>query len=306
VSALQGASIVFLDPDNGIGAESERHATVGEIAAVRKPGRTVVLIKFPGRDKTHAEQIEEYHSSLRSGAGALSAVTVRTNVFVKSGELARGVPRARWFTLVDADDQLIKRAEQFAARLNEIDKCSAHVVHGPGIKAMSPEKPRDDSSVPYDANATLPMCDWVYFATTSQADGATTRAVVSELEMIIRPVYDSREPPNAIANVKHIRQGHTILLVYGGKGQPYRPMFSCKVVAPPRPVPNFEAFSFADGSQEDRLKSSGFTPDPHLKRFTGISVRMSANRLTGSIQKPKGNNTIRSWKEVEAYNAGKK
>jgi hypothetical protein len=141
LSALDQASIVFLDPDNGVGAVSQRHATVAEIASLRKPGRTIVLIKFPGRDKTHAEQVEKYHSAIRSGAGALSTVTVRTNVFVRASELAHWVPRARWFTLVDADDQLIERAAQFAARLNRIDKCSAHVVHGPEIIAMSNEKP---------------------------------------------------------------------------------------------------------------------------------------------------------------------
>jgi len=124
--------------------------------------------------------------------------------------------------------------------------------------------------------------------------------------MIIRPVYESREPPSAIANVKHIRQGHTILLGYGGKGEPYRPMFACTVVAAPRPVPHFEAFSFAEESQVDRLMKSGYAPDPHLKNFTGISVEVSAEHLTGSIRKPAGNNTVRSWKEVEACNVWQK
>lgn len=143
VGVLREADIVFLDPDNGVGKESERHSTIAEIAAMRKPGRTVVLIKFPGRGTTHAEQIEEYHTSLRSGSGALSVVTVRTNVFVNTSGLTRGVPRARWFTLIDADNLLIERVEQFAASLNAIDKCSAHVVHGSESIAMSPEKPRD-------------------------------------------------------------------------------------------------------------------------------------------------------------------
>jgi hypothetical protein len=144
------------------------------------------------------------------------------------------------------------------------------------------------------------MCDWVYFATSSQEDRATTEKTVRELEMIVRSVYNSRA--TAIANVRHIRKGHTILLVHGGNSEPYRPVFVCTVVAAPRPVPDFGAFSFADESQNDRLKTSRYSPDPHLKRFTGISVKISAERFAGSIQKPIGNNTIRSWKEVEAYN----
>jgi len=163
VGVLQEADIVFLDPDNGVGKESERHATLAEIAAMRRPGRTVVLIKFPGRGTTHAEQIEEHHTSLPSGSGALSAVTVRTNVFVNSGGLTRGIPRARWFTLVDADNLLIERAEQFAARLNGIDKCSAHVVHGSEKRAAMREAPAmpggitSNARTPTGAKATPPI-----------------------------------------------------------------------------------------------------------------------------------------------------
>jgi hypothetical protein len=44
---LHDASIVFLDPDNGVGLASERHATIAEVASMRRLGRAVVLIKFP-------------------------------------------------------------------------------------------------------------------------------------------------------------------------------------------------------------------------------------------------------------------
>jgi hypothetical protein len=158
------------------------------------------------------------------------------------------------------------------------------------------EFPRD---VPKPA---LPVCDWVYFATPSLEDWATTRGFVHEFGMIIRTVYDSRD--NAIANVKNIQQGDTILLVFGGgRGsgkKPYRPMFSCKVVAPPRPVPRFDAFSYADPAQHERLQASGYTLDPHLNRFTGISIEVSQNleRVLCNVPKPRGNNTIRHWNEV--------
>jgi hypothetical protein len=147
---------------------------------------------------------------------------------------------------------------------------------------------------------TLPVCDWVYFATPSQEDWATTRAFVDEFRMIMRTVYDSRD--NAIANVKNIQQGDRILLVYGGgrNKKPYRPMFSCTVVAPPRPVPRFDAFSYVDAAQHDRLQESGFTIDPHLNRFTGISIEVSQNleRVPYNVPKPNGINTIRRWSEV--------
>jgi hypothetical protein len=34
---LQGANIVFLDPDNGVGNAGERHTTVEEVSAMRQP-----------------------------------------------------------------------------------------------------------------------------------------------------------------------------------------------------------------------------------------------------------------------------
>jgi len=146
----------------------------------------------------------------------------------------------------------------------------------------------------------LPVCDWVYFATPSKAGWDKTRAVVSDLRMIIRPVYENsenRDKPKPVPNVKNIRQGDAILLVYGGKGEPYKPMFACKVVASPRPIPDFEAFSFADVSQAERLEASGYTRDPHFKKFTGISVKVSP--VTGSILKPPARGTtIRTWKQV--------
>jgi hypothetical protein len=416
---LQGASIIFLDPDNGVGNASERHTTVEEVSAMRQPGRTVVLIKFPGRENHH-RQIEQYHSLLRAQTGALSVVTVRTCVAVaalnKRG-LLQGVPRIWWFTLIDADDALIERATQFACRLNEIGKCSADVVCGPWsidsasnqIKtddrsiAVPSETPRDavlrlmgvlerslraltsdesrrfhdqveahrdkfsdvagvtdarrvrnalahgenvseerveeaqaileqalaeilphcperfhkamrgtvslksplPGNVPKpnqgdDVKAALPVCDWVYFATPSQEDLATTGNIVRDLGMIIRTVFNSAGIP--IANVKQLRPGDTILLVHGGGGskKPYRPMFSCTVVAPPHPIPLFEAFSYADESQQKRLRDSGYLPDPHLKKFTGIAIKVSQDldRLAYSIPRPLGNNTIRRWGEV--------
>ena len=129
-NTLQGSSIIFLDPDNGIGSASERHTTVTEVAAMRHPDKSVVLIKFPGREN-HDRQVEAYHGLLQIQAGIVSIVTVRTCVSVaavnKRG-LQQSLPRIRWFTIIDADAALIRRAEQFACKLNGIEKCKADVV----------------------------------------------------------------------------------------------------------------------------------------------------------------------------------
>jgi hypothetical protein len=125
---LQEASIIFLDADNGLGSISERHTTVAEVVLMRRPERSVVLIKFPGHEN-HNRQIETYHASLRQ-TGAISLITIRTCVSVevlnKRGLLQR-IPRDRWFTIVDADDVLTERAKQFAHKLHRIEKCSADI-----------------------------------------------------------------------------------------------------------------------------------------------------------------------------------
>ncbi len=117
---LQDASVVFLDPDNGVGPVTERHAPPAEVAAMRHPGRAVVLIKFPDRQQRHAQQVDQYHNLLRHQAGAVSVVTVCTRVWLKQ-------PRSRWFTIIDGDNALIERARHFADVLNGIEKCRGFV-----------------------------------------------------------------------------------------------------------------------------------------------------------------------------------
>jgi hypothetical protein len=43
-STLDAARIVFLDPDTGIGEETEKYATYSEIQQLRKPERAIVII----------------------------------------------------------------------------------------------------------------------------------------------------------------------------------------------------------------------------------------------------------------------
>lgn len=60
-NALDGADIVFLDPDNGVGSETEKHATFTEIRLLRRPGRAIVFITFPGRSLTHDTLLRQLH-----------------------------------------------------------------------------------------------------------------------------------------------------------------------------------------------------------------------------------------------------
>jgi hypothetical protein len=62
--ALDQADIVFLDPDNGIGAESQKHATMLEILKLRKSARATVFITFPGRNLPHDDLVKRLHQQL--------------------------------------------------------------------------------------------------------------------------------------------------------------------------------------------------------------------------------------------------
>jgi hypothetical protein len=121
-TALQGSNIIFLDPDNGVGTQTERHATFSEIESLRQPSGAVVLIKFPGH-ANHRLQLEEHHGSLRDQTQASSIATVSTCVWLNQ-------PRFRWFTIIDGDDALIERARLFARKVNAIERCKAELIEG--------------------------------------------------------------------------------------------------------------------------------------------------------------------------------
>lgn len=125
-AALDDADIVFLDPDNGLGDTSKKHATYSELGRLRKSGRPVAFITFPGRQFTHDVMVSNLHHHLKSMCGVGSAITLRTTVSVPR---ALGSPyvvqRQRWFTVTDPDEVLVERAARFAAHLSQHRRAKA-------------------------------------------------------------------------------------------------------------------------------------------------------------------------------------
>jgi hypothetical protein len=122
-SALEGADIIFLDPDNGIGAETEKHATFSEIRLLRAPRRAIVFITFPGRNLKHEALLRQLHERLTVEVGAETVTTLRTNVSVPRSAGSRSyVQRQRWFTIVDPDAELTARAQAFAVALASVPR----------------------------------------------------------------------------------------------------------------------------------------------------------------------------------------
>lgn len=126
VKSLDGVQAVFADPDNGVsrpGVLSPKSATIPEVEALARDGRTVFLIRFPHRVTSHDNQLVDYHGWLR----AFAPVTVRTCVRVPNRNGSTS-PRIRWFTALNAGADTRARVDAFAARLNGLPMGSATVV----------------------------------------------------------------------------------------------------------------------------------------------------------------------------------
>jgi predicted RNase H-like nuclease len=150
---------------------------------------------------------------------------------------------------------------------------------------------------------SIPRCDWVYFATPAKWSGTVTATFVAEQKVIVRTLHNSKL--QSIANVRHLKPGETILLTYGGHGTSYHPLFAAEITAPGVTVENtihdFPAFRYIDEQWDESLRAGGYTPDPVLNRFTGISIQPSSDLRhiqTSGIARPPGKNTLCRWTDV--------
>lgn len=121
-TTLDRADVVFLDPDNGLGI-TRKHAMLSEIKDLQRPNRSVVFISFPGR-RPHELLVQELHEKLKKNAGASNVMTLRTNISLLHGA-GSYVPRSRWFTVVNPDEELKNSACEFVASLNKIQRVKA-------------------------------------------------------------------------------------------------------------------------------------------------------------------------------------
>jgi hypothetical protein len=127
-NTLDEANLVFLDPDNGVGKRSLKHATFAELKHLRKPGRAIVFITFPGRNFPHDELVQKLHERLCREAGVRDMITLRTNVSVPSlNRPGCVVPRQRWLTIADPDQGLIDRARKYEELLSSIPRVSTRL-----------------------------------------------------------------------------------------------------------------------------------------------------------------------------------
>jgi hypothetical protein len=129
VAATRDATLVFADPDNGLGEDRVKHASADDVAALSIDGtRPVVFIHFPSRQGSHDEQDRRVRSALvEVGFDDASVLTLRTTVRVPSQRSGHRVPRQRFFVIANADAELRERAGSFAARLAAVPHAGANL-----------------------------------------------------------------------------------------------------------------------------------------------------------------------------------
>lgn len=134
LTRFEKCTLVFLDPDNGTrslshASQAQRHAGLNEVREFRRPhDRALLLIKFPARIEFDRQEAE-LHDQLRQATGAERMLTMRTSATVQT-RTGSWVPRFRWFTLIDHDDELGERLGRFAEVLNRVEGAKASVRHG--------------------------------------------------------------------------------------------------------------------------------------------------------------------------------
>jgi hypothetical protein len=105
VESMEGADLVFLDPDNGIeGAVlSPKSAAIAELVALRRPGRALLLYHHQARRAGGAEAEAAHVTSRLAGAG-----------FVREHVLRLRPYSSRFYFLLDANLVLRSRLKEFA------------------------------------------------------------------------------------------------------------------------------------------------------------------------------------------------
>ena len=99
-SALNGADVVFLDLDNGVDSETEKHDAL----------------------------LQQLHERLTVEADVENVITLRTNVSVPRATGSRSyVQRQRWFTIVDPDAELTARAQALAKAIASAPRVRARL-----------------------------------------------------------------------------------------------------------------------------------------------------------------------------------
>ena len=122
---LSECSAVFADPDNGVsrpGVVSRKSATVQEISSLCGADRLVLLIRFPHRLSSHADQLSSYHDAFAE----FLPITVRTCVRVPNANGSTS-PRIRWFTALNGGPDARSSMESFAQSLAALPGASATV-----------------------------------------------------------------------------------------------------------------------------------------------------------------------------------
>jgi hypothetical protein len=117
------SDLVYLDPDNGVAYRpTKKHASFTEIRRLRRPERTLVIVRFPDRSATHQEQVARGQQLLVEETDAAAVATLQ--VTVRSGKRSRAV----WFDLIDPDATTMGRLTEICDDIAALQGATASVI----------------------------------------------------------------------------------------------------------------------------------------------------------------------------------
>ena len=176
----------------------------------------------------------------------------------------------------------------------------AKQVERAGATASAPE--------PKSLTEAIPPGDtlkWLYFATPAKANRDTTYEFANEDFIVCCDAHKSNG--NRTPLVKDLQAGDLLLLAYKQADGRYEAKVFLRIDEPggPKIEGTHVMYKLPDvDALWQRLQAAGYDRDPHLKEFTGFSVtpaRDVAGLLPDTFAKPIGQNYLRQWEEVRAF-----
>ena len=130
---MNGAGVVFTDPDNGISStqrSSPKHIYISELLELAEQNkRPVICIQFPGRHKKHPDQI----SDLLAACKRANPCILTTQAKFKNDAGRTNVSK-RWFIILNSA-KAQQRIVEFANRMNKVEGLEADIHPSvPGLR----------------------------------------------------------------------------------------------------------------------------------------------------------------------------
>lgn len=202
-------------------------------------------------------------------------------------------------------ERQLRREEAQRRKLESLDRVARQrKAENQELRQLLEQRP--GGTVPTTVRETVPDLErlrWVYFATPTKANRSDTYELAYSRGVVCcnaKNAAGSLKP-----NVKRLRPGDLMLLVYGKDGE-YEPQLYLTVEPPTKtPIADTDVLHELANELTPILEGAGYTPDPSLDVFTGFRVTPCSDwkgQIPEKLRKPSGQNFLRTWEEVRVQN----